>query len=320
MAEDTFRTRHRGNREGRDPRVRASSGAGGALQRTTPRAAAAAPDDQLAAVPEEESAADILAGFDDPEEEEEVDDDNLDLVEATRRDRAARTRTTKRDAETQADTGPEWTQWDLGKALQALRSANPGVIQRTVRKLHVRLWHAPAQRLRDLLSAAGLPAHVVKAAQDVVDTCRGCREWQRRGRKPMTSLSFTIYFNEGVQFDLLFMDDGVVAHLVCMCIRFAQGEFVASKEPAAILDALSHFWIRTFGAPKFIVSDQEGALFSDEGGIWADRHGIDLRPKPKGAHAQIIERRNDLLRQQYNRNRTQANEEGLNISKTALLD
>eukprot|EP00959_Pyramimonas_sp_CCMP1952_P083272 1740540-Pyramimonas_sp.AAC.1 len=60
------------------------------------------------------------------------------------------------------------------------------MVQRTLRRMHIRLWHAPAQRLRDLLSAAGLPREVINMVQDVVDTCTVCREWQRRGEKSMT--------------------------------------------------------------------------------------------------------------------------------------
>ncbi|CAK0873269.1 unnamed protein product [Prorocentrum cordatum] len=219
----------------------------------------------------------------------------------------------------QIDTGADWTQWDMGRAIQGLRSAVPGMVQRPLRRMHIRLWHAPAERLRDLLSAAGLPREVINMVQDVVDTCTVCREWQRRGEKPVTSLTFTTTFNEGIQFDLLFLDDGIVVHLIDMCIRWAQGLFVKSKEPGDVLPAITHIWFRVHGPPKFITSDQEGALFSDEGAIWADRWKVDLRPKPKGAHAHVIERRNDLLRTQYHRVRSQANE-GIRVSKEELLD
>ena len=96
--------------------------------------------------------------------------------------------------------------------------------------------------------------------------------------------------------------------------------WIEGKEPKHILPAITHTWFRVYGPPKYIISDQEGALFSDEGSIWADRWGIEMRPKPRNAHAQIIERRNDMLRQQYNRNRTQAREEGIRVTKTDLLD
>ena len=68
------------------------------------------------------------------------------------------------------------------------------------------------------------------------------------------------------------------------------------------------------------MSDQEGALYSDEGAIWASRWQIELKSKPKGSHAHIIERRNDLLRQQHNKVRTAARKDGLNVTSKQILD
>eukprot|EP00959_Pyramimonas_sp_CCMP1952_P422396 8848454-Pyramimonas_sp.AAC.1 len=108
--------------------------------------------------------------------------------------------------------------WDMGRAIQGLRSAVPGMVQRALRRMHMRLWRAPAQRLRDLLSAAGLPQEVINMVQGVVGTCAVCREWQRRGNKSVASLTFITAFNGGIQFDLLFLDDGIVVHLIDMCV------------------------------------------------------------------------------------------------------
>ena len=121
--------------------------------------------------------------------------------------------------------------------------------------------------MRDLLEAAGLPPEVLNDVQHVVDTCRACREWQRRSSKPVVSLTLTKSFNEGVQFDLLFLDDGIVAHVICMCIRWAQGVFIPDRETHTVLEALDHMWMRVYGPPQFITSDQEGAMFSEEGAI-----------------------------------------------------
>ena len=139
---------------------------------------------------------------------------------------------TSAEVGTQASEGPTWSKWDLGKALKGLRSASPAVRLQTLRQIHTRLWHAPARRMRDLLKAAGLSDYVLNEVQQVVDTCSSCREWQRRTNRPMTSLTLTSRFNEAVQFDLLYLEDkGIVAHICCMCIRWAQGEFVKDREP-----------------------------------------------------------------------------------------
>ena len=94
----------------------------------------------------------------------------------------------------------------------------------------------------DLLRTAGAPEHVLSEVQNVVDTCSTCREWQRRSNKPVASLTITSYFNEGVQFDSLFLeDDLIVAHIICMCIRWAQGEPVKNRETKTVFEAIDHF-------------------------------------------------------------------------------
>ena len=170
------------------------------------------------------------------------------------------------------------------------------------------------------MAAAGLPKEILDEVQGVVDTCSVCREWQRNGSRPMASVSLTTAFNEGLQFDLIFLDDGAAVHLICLCIKWAQAVFVSGKEADVVLPAIVHMWFRVYGPPKFIVSDQEGALFSDEGAIWVERWKVALRPKAKQAHAHVIERRNEMLRQQYHRNRGQAREEGLKVTKEEILD
>ena len=73
-------------------------------------------------------------------------------------------------------------------------------------------------------------------------------------------------------------------------------------------------------APGFIMSDQEGAFFSDEWSVWTERWSIELWCKAKGSRAHVVERRNELLRQQYHRLRSQARNDGLNVTPTQLLD
>ena len=51
----------------------------------------------------------------------------------------------------------EWTAFDLGHALKLLHSRDPAFVRRTLRRLHVRFWHAPAKRMSELLRHAGAP-------------------------------------------------------------------------------------------------------------------------------------------------------------------
>eukprot|EP00973_Karenia_brevis_P006510 886162-Karenia_brevis.AAC.1 len=49
----------------------------------------------------------------------------------------------------------------LDRALPDLRSKDERRGNTQLRRIHVKLWHAPAQRMRDLLSAAGVAEDVV---------------------------------------------------------------------------------------------------------------------------------------------------------------
>ena len=53
-------------------------------------------------------------------------------------------------------------------------------------------------------------------------------------------------------------------------------------------------WIKYFGTPKLIVSDQEGGLVSEEAAVWSERFGTSFKFKAKGSHAHIVERHHEL--------------------------
>ena len=90
----------------------------------------------------------------------------------------------------------EWTAFDLGHALKLLHSRDPAVIRRTLRRLHVRFWHAPSIRLSELLRHAGAPDEAIKAIGSIVDSCRVCRMWTRPGPRSMTVMRLANGLNE----------------------------------------------------------------------------------------------------------------------------
>ena len=117
-----------------------------------------------------------------------------------------------------------------------------------------------------------------------------------------------------MQLDLLFYENKIILHVIDECTRWTTAAALANRETATVLTALKTHWFMLYGAPQAIISDQEGALFSDEGAVWASRWRIGLKSKAKGQHAHIVERRNDLLRQQYNKVRSQATKDGLKVT------
>ena len=111
--------------------------------------------------------------------------------------------------------------FDLGRALKLLSHMDEAIVRRTLRRLHIRFWHAPAKRLEEILRQAGAPSRAIKLCKEIVETCRSCRMWARPGpRSITTSLRLAQAFNEIVQWDILFHRDIMISHLIDEAIRW----------------------------------------------------------------------------------------------------
>ena len=165
--------------------------------------------------------------------------------------------------------------------------------------------------MRRLLSNAGVPDSTLDLLPAIIDTCRVCRMWARPGPRNIASITLHTKFNDAVQFDLMFHGKHMIVHLVDSAIRWAVAEEVNNKEVNTILDTIVLRWITPFGPPLTFVCDGESALRSDAAAQVFSQYGTSLSIRAKGQHANIIEKRNDLLRQQLLRVDTQLRDEGL---------
>ena len=208
---------------------------------------------------------------------------------------------------------PDWSTWDLGRVLRKLRSDVPGVKVQTLRKLHTRWYHCSASRMHNLLQAAGLDKNTLDMISTVVDTCKACRTWKKPSNRSYTSSRLTTTFNSVLQLDLLFTSGGIILHSLDEAIRFTMTGIIPDRTPRSIIDWLTQHWIRVFGPPKVILSDQEGGLCGDEAAVWAETQQTEIRLRPKGAHATTVERHHQIYRDQMNTIRTQVAEENLQI-------
>ena len=78
------------------------------------------------------------------------------------------------DTGTQGDAKQDWTRFDLGRVLRTFRNASPGQCRLTLRKLHLRWWHAQAAPMQKLLKKAGAPDEIINMIPDIDDTCAAC--------------------------------------------------------------------------------------------------------------------------------------------------
>ena len=129
--------------------------------------------------------------------------------EAPEEPAAHRFRRRFKSAETQAGASTDWSTFDMGASIQLLRSDDQGVVRRTMRLLHIRLYHTSAIKMRDILRNAGTPPNILRIVQEIVDTCATCRAFAGPGNKSATASRTPEHFNDIVQVDLIFVESAV---------------------------------------------------------------------------------------------------------------
>ena len=196
----------------------------------------------------------------------------------------------------QPDIRPDWSSFDLGTALRALKSEDPQIQIRALRRLHTRWFHCSSKRMQEMLIAAGVNPTVAQRSKDVVMTCRACRLWKRPSPSSVGSSRLSTTFNKACQLDLLFFESHVICHIIDESTRYTVAFILADKTPQSLLEGLTLNWVRQFGPPSLIISDREGAMTSDEASTWAEHWNIGLKFKAVGAHAHIVERHHEILR------------------------
>jgi hypothetical protein len=177
----------------------------------------------------------------------------------------------------------------LGRSLSLLHSVNEAVVRRTLRRLHVRLWHHGVEKMSNLLKHAGAPASAIKLLPEIIDTCRICRMWKRPTPKSATSTRLAETFNVAVQWDIPFYKKVMLSHLLDEAIRWSAVSVLPHKDAPALITAISQDWIRPFGGMKLLIADGEKGLDSEQVRQFLDRTGVQLKPKAPGAHAQMVE-------------------------------
>ena len=120
-------------------------------------------------------------------------------------------------------------------SLRLLHSTNEAVVKRTLRRLHIRFWHAATARLVEILRLAGAPRSALVLVKDIVDTCRICRSWRRPSAKSMTTCRMATDFNRMVQWGILFHRKVMLSHLLDEAVRLTVASAMAGKTPVSII-------------------------------------------------------------------------------------
>ena len=152
----------------------------------------------------------------------------------------------------------DWTTFDIGRVTRVLRTNNNAAVRLTLRKLHVRWWHASAATMVKFLDRVGVSQKVLDAIPEIVDTCSVCRTWAKPGPDHQSNCEIPDEFNKQVECDLLFVYKHIVFHLLDRCTRFHLGQEVPDKTEPVLMEAIQRIWVSLHGPPKELIVDGEG--------------------------------------------------------------
>ncbi len=164
-------------------------------------------------------------------------------------------RTWQSTGEASATRLPDWTRFNVQVSLRNLRSYEPSVVQKEMRKLHLRWWHASEPKMRLVLQSAGVDEARLAMIKPIVDTCRECRIWQKRGHEIKPSLDVTVKFLEKGETDLMFYRSHIGFHAIDRALRFSGGMEIPDKFPHSLLKGYKLSWFKYYGPFKILYSD-----------------------------------------------------------------
>ena len=127
----------------------------------------------------------------------------------------------------------------------------------------------PANRLREHLQHIGVSSRVLDLVKPACDRCSICRQWTGPGARPKVSSALRTRTNEEVQMDLFFIGSELkFLHIIDVCSRFGLAWHTKTKTLTELTSILFRNWMRIFGPPENLTTDQEGALAHAEFGRW----------------------------------------------------
>ena len=91
--------------------------------------------------------------------------------------------------------------------------------------------------------------------QTVSDNCEICRRYRTPSPRPVVGFSTASIFNETVAMDLKFMDGHILLHTIDHATRFSAACVINNKRKETIMKAIMEIWIRIFGPPSNLLTD-----------------------------------------------------------------
>ena len=216
--------------------------------------------------------------------------------------------------------------FDLKGALTKLQSCSdtisPKEKLRIILGIHVRFYHSALPELTRMLKAGGAHVHSLKLVKRAISSCKACSSFARAPNTPKLKTSISTFFNQNVVTDLIIIDK---VHVYCIyvddCTRYKVVCRLMNKSAECWLKAFLEHWVRYFGPPKKLTTDQEGALMSELTSRALQRFNIEFNAVGSEGHtgAGLAEASIRLVKLIAYKLKHSAHEAGLTISFDDLM-
>ena len=172
---------------------------------------------------------------------------------------------------------------------------------RTVQRLHRNLGHPSPESLVELLQSRGASDAVVEAARSY--KCVACLRYKKPNNpSPATLRQRATELGECVQADVLWLKIGdnkfAVLSVVDTATKYQVASLLKSERGPDLIKGLERCWIKHFGIPTKLVTDEGRGWCGTEFSEWTTDFGVQNEVAPGEAHTRLsaVERRHSVLR------------------------
>ena len=171
---------------------------------------------------------------------------------------------------------------------------------RTVQRLHRNLGHPDPSALVELLSSRGASQMILDVASNY--RCSACERYKKPNATAPAAMSKATTFNEQIQADVMWLklpDTKVpVLHIIDVATKFQAAAVVYGEKSSDYQHALERVWIRHFGPPSELHTDEGRGWCSEEMYTFLMDLNIHHTISPGEAHTRlgVLERRHSVLR------------------------
>ena len=141
--------------------------------------------------------------------------------------------------------------------------------KRKAMKIHRQFAHAPYYKLEKLLKEAECTdKEFFVCVREVCEKCEICAKLKKPQNRPVVGFRMADEFNKVVCMDLKEFKSqsgktSWILHMIDSATRYSAATFVTTKSKDVVVSKILMIWLRYFGAPKKLLSDNGGEFAND---------------------------------------------------------